>query len=124
MLYGKRQINAASRFITEIGDNLLHSENEETNYISSGNSAVRRTNAPFARKTPVYRKPAGTVDRPQGTGADKKSWKVGDKVQHKAWGEGTVVKVTGSGEDMELDIAFKDQGIKRLLAAFAPITKK
>ncbi|WP_369823828.1 hypothetical protein, partial [Lactobacillus sp. UMNPBX8] len=31
---------------------------------------------------------------------------------------------TGSGEDMELDIAFKDQGIKRLLAAFAPITKK
>ena len=124
MLYGKRQINAASRFITEIGDNLLHSENEGANYISSGNSAVRRTNAPFARKTPVYRKPAGTVDRPQGTGADKKSWKVGDKVQHKAWGEGTVVKVTGSGEDMELDIAFKDQGIKRLLAAFAPITKK
>ena len=124
MLYGKRQINAASRFITEIGDNLLHSENEGANYISSGNSAIRRTNAPFARKTPVYRKPAGTVDRPQGTGADKKSWKVGDKVQHKAWGEGTVVKVTGSGEDMELDIAFKDQGIKRLLAAFAPITKK
>lgn len=123
MLYGKRQINAASRFITEIGDQLLQSENQDKDYISNG-SAVRKTRAPFARKTPVYRKPAGTVDRPQGTGADKKTWKVGDKVEHKAWGEGTVVKVTGSGEDMELDIAFNNQGIKRLLAAFAPITKK
>ena len=42
---------------------------------------------------------------------------------HKKWGQGAVVKVNGSGEDLELDIAFKEQGIKRLLAAFAPITK-
>lgn len=119
MLYGRRQVNAASRFITEIGDNLLQSENQD-----APQNRVKRTTASFARKTPVYRKPAGTVERPQGTGADKKAWKVGDKVEHKAWGSGTVVKVTGSGEDMELDIAFKDKGIKRLLAAFAPITKK
>lgn len=42
---------------------------------------------------------------------------------HKAWGKGVVVKVNGSGEDMELDIAFASQGVKRLLAAFAPIKK-
>ncbi|WP_375713045.1 hypothetical protein, partial [Lactobacillus acidophilus] len=40
-----------------------------------------------------------------------------------AWGHGVVTKVSGSGEDMELDIAFNGKGIKRLLAAFAPIKK-
>ncbi len=119
MLYGRRQSNCASRFITEIGDDLIKSENEQN---SSKKTAATR--APFARNTPVYRKPAGTVERPKGTGADKKAWKVGDKVMHKAWGEGTIVKVTGEDESMELDIAFKNEGIKRLLAAFAPITKK
>ncbi|MDF9445828.1 hypothetical protein P5Z58_11845, partial [Limosilactobacillus mucosae] len=58
-----------------------------------------------------------------GTGADKQSWKVGDKVQHKKWGQGMVVSVNGSGNDMELDIAFPNEGVKRLLAQFAPITK-
>ncbi|CAI2635127.1 ATP-dependent DNA helicase PcrA [Apilactobacillus kunkeei] len=53
----------------------------------------------------------------------RKAWTVGDKVEHKAWGTGTVVKVNGTGEDMELDIAFPDKGLKRLLAAFAPIQK-
>ena len=47
----------------------------------------------------------------------------GDKVQHKAWGVGTVVRVGGSAKDLELDIAFPEKGIKRLLAAFAPIEK-
>lgn len=34
-----------------------------------------------------------------------------------------VTKVNGTGDDMELDIAFPAKGIKRLLAAFAPIKK-
>lgn len=77
---------------------------------------------PFSKK-PKYRMPAGTVERPKETGADKQSWNIGDKISHKAWGTGTIVKVSGDGEDTELDIAFEGKGIKRLLAAFAPITK-
>ena len=42
---------------------------------------------------------------------------------HKKWGVGTVVKVSGDADNLELDVAFKEQGIKRLLAAFAPIEK-
>lgn len=57
------------------------------------------------------------------TGAEKKDWVIGDAVQHKKWGIGHVIKITGDGEDKELDIAFPAQGIKRLLAAFAPISK-
>lgn len=48
----------------------------------------------------------------------------GDKVQHAKWGIGTVVAVKGSGSDTELQIAFPaPTGVKRLLAAFAPVTK-
>ncbi|WP_268912651.1 DNA helicase PcrA [Lentilactobacillus sp. SPB1-3] len=120
-LYGRRQNNPQSRFIEEITPELLRPEN-----VGNDNQALktpfdRRTDRAFA--TP-YHRPDQTVEKPKGSGADKKSWNVGDKVSHKAWGIGTVVKVSGTGEDMELDIAFDSQGIKRLLAAFAPIQKQ
>lgn len=52
------------------------------------------------------------------------SFAAGDKVSHNKWGVGTVVSVRGEGNDMELQIAFPAPvGVKRLLAAFAPITK-
>ncbi|GKS80623.1 DNA helicase [Ligilactobacillus pabuli] len=121
MLYGRKQTNAASRFIGEITDDLLETDNEQRASSVFGN---RQT----ARQINPYKKAAvsapGTVTKQATTGAEKKSWQVGDKAFHKAWGEGTVVKVTGSGEDTELDIAFDSQGIKRLLASFAPITKR
>lgn len=119
MLYGKSQSNAVSRFIGEITPELLEFENNTAAQIPFSN----KTKQTQTVKKPIYRKPAGTIEKNQGTGADKKEWNVGDKVNHKAWGIGTVVKVSGSGENMELDIAFEGQGIKRLLAAFAPITK-
>ena len=52
------------------------------------------------------------------------TWAIGDKAVHKKWGVGTVVKVQGVGNEQELDIAFPNQGIKRLLSAFAPIQKQ
>ena len=51
-------------------------------------------------------------------------WNVGDKVMHKAWGEGMVSNVNEKNGSIELDIIFKSQGPKRLLAQFAPIEKR
>jgi len=59
-----------------------------------------------------------------GRGIDPASLRPGDKISHAKWGIGTVVSIKGSGTDTELQIAFPAPiGIKRLLAAFAPITK-
>ncbi|MDT3428071.1 DNA helicase-2/ATP-dependent DNA helicase PcrA [Paenibacillus forsythiae] len=64
----------------------------------------------------------GVAARPAG-GAPA-DFKAGDKVSHGKWGVGTIVAVKGSGNDMELQIAFPaPMGVKRLLAGFAPITK-
>lgn len=127
MLYGRSQNNPASRFIAEIGQQYLKNENEDGHTKAAGTSTK---SYPFDRSrnaratTSVYGNTrSASVASTTGTGADKVQWAAGDKVQHKAWGTGTVVKVSGSGEDAELDIAFKDQGIKRLLAAFAPIKR-
>ncbi|AKP65369.1 superfamily I DNA RNA helicase [Levilactobacillus koreensis JCM 16448] len=124
MLYGRRQTNPQSRFVTEIDPELLHLDYSET---KSGLTPSRR-DVPFARRTASavanpYHGKTGRVSEPTGTGAEKVSWNVGDKASHKKWGVGTVVKVNGTGEDAELDIAFPEQGVKRLLAAFAPIKR-
>ena len=43
---------------------------------------------------------------------------------HKSWGEGMVSNVKEKNGSVELDIIFKSEGPKRLLAQFAPIEKK
>ena len=119
-LYGKTQYNRPSRFVSEIESELLQGK---------GNGAPGEKKAPaatFAPKVfkPQYKQPVTTgVPGKKETSAAGVTWKVGDKVEHKKWGQGTVVRVGGSQKDLELDVAFPSQGIKRLLASFAPITK-
>lgn len=123
MMYGRMQNNPPSRFLAEIDQDDLNIENSVPITLTSAN--FQAETAPFANsderaRAQVYTpkvKPAGAV------GAEKKGWNVGDQVEHKSWGRGVVTKVNGKGEDMELDIAFSGKGIKRLLAAFAPIKK-
>lgn len=128
LLYGRIQRNQPSRFVEEINPDLLQFENSsEGNDLNERKLPFGKTSATAStyRSQHDYRH-AGKRVKPitnTGTGADKVSWKTGDKVQHKKWGQGTVVKVSGTGNDMELDIAFPQQGVKRLLASFAPITK-
>jgi len=50
-------------------------------------------------------------------------WKAGDKAVHSKFGTGTVVAVTGSGEETQLQIAFPNQGVKQLVLKYAPIKK-
>lgn len=64
-------------------------------------------------------KPAKNVVRPDMS----IKWKVGDKAKHAKWGIGTIVSVKGTGEEVELKIAFQGQGIKALMQKYAPISK-
>jgi DNA helicase-2/ATP-dependent DNA helicase PcrA len=47
----------------------------------------------------------------------------GDKVRHKAFGEGVVVSSSGSGADTQVTVAFSGQGVKRLMLSYAPLEK-
>ncbi|SJZ33855.1 DNA helicase PcrA [Selenihalanaerobacter shriftii] len=50
-------------------------------------------------------------------------YSVGDQVKHSKWGIGRVVSIDRSGADEQVAIAFPNEGIKKLLVAYAPLKK-
>ncbi|WP_010191839.1 DNA helicase PcrA [Bacillus sp. m3-13] len=141
-LFGRTNINPPSRFIKEIPEELLESEeNKEaasrpTPFGGRGSSFGGGSASTFGGSSSTGRaraaSPASQTARRTtapsrgltATGGESLDWMVGDKAEHKKWGVGTVVSVKGDGDGKELDIAFPSPtGIKRLLAKFAPVTK-
>ena len=115
-LYGRSSINNPSRFIAEISEGIT----EEI----SKNSEITVGSIPSRQGVPPARRSAVTKPVYKASGGDKMGWSIGDKAVHKMWGTGMIVSVKGTGEEVELDIAFPNPvGIKRLLAKFAPIEK-
>ncbi|WP_297991484.1 DNA helicase PcrA [Anoxybacillus sp.] len=96
-LFGQTHVNAPSRFIDEIPEELIEYAHKRAKKQSAS---------------------------PRSSVASQGGWRVGEKVSHKVWGVGTIVRVKENDGDQELDVAFSSPiGIKRLLAKFAPITK-
>lgn len=139
LLYGRYQNNRPSRFIAEIDAELIdylslnprvfgrpaiseggNLRNEAPSFKRSvgSNSALRAENKTLLSG----KRPVNQTQTSQSNDGDS-GWKAGDKVNHRAWGVGTIVKVVEDKKDVKLSIAFKAQGIKELLAAYAPITK-
>ncbi|STO09164.1 DNA helicase PcrA [Exiguobacterium aurantiacum] len=117
MLYGRFQNNPESRFLHELPETLLERSGK-------AKKAMPWNPVESPGKLPVN----GFSSKPkpklaQSSGAESIGWNVGDKANHKKWGQGTVVQTRGEGDQLELDIAFPSVGIKRLLAKFAPIEK-
>src|SRR5690625_4661273 len=124
-LYGRTNFNPISRFIEEIPEELIDGIEEAKRSMfgsffdePENTIAISKQKLRMKRKQSTRRK----AEKISTTGAESESWQVGDKAHHNKWGIGTVVRVQGSGEAMELDVAFPaPTGIKRLLAKFAPI---
>jgi len=126
MLFGMTQYNPPSRFLREIPGRLIQQEGVQT----------RRESTP-APKTPA--KPGGGLGggglKGSGLGSGKPgikkpekpaaggSFGPGDKVNHPAFGEGTVIAVEGPAGRRNVTVAFAGKGIKVLNEAFAPMKK-
>ena len=57
------------------------------------------------------------------TGAHELGLRAGDDVVHRAWGDGVVLAVQGDGDKAEAVVRFASKGEKRLLLAWAPLTR-
>ncbi|MFI3168809.1 MAG: 3'-5' exonuclease [Faecalibacterium sp.] len=55
--------------------------------------------------------------------ASDKNYKVGDVVDHKVFGRGTIQRVAPTAGDNILEIRFEKVGVKKTMANFAPLTK-
>ncbi|NPE60189.1 DNA helicase II [Dickeya dadantii] len=96
-LYGKETYHRPSRFIGELPPECV----EEV-----------RLRASVSR--PVNHQRLGTPISQSDTG-----YKLGQRVRHAKFGEGTIVNVEGSGDHCRIQVAFAGQGIKWLVAAYA-----
>ncbi len=97
MLWGSSSYNPPSRFLKEIPDHLVEPAGKRRR------SAAEATN------------PVRTVG-PDEVGP-------GARVRHDTWGEGTVREVVGAGDRAEAVVEFDSAGRKRLLLAWAPLTR-
>ncbi|MGN8913060.1 DNA helicase PcrA [Anaerofustis butyriciformans] len=119
-VYGRNEMRNPSRFLLEVPDELIEGisaikeSNKEKEII---NNNVKKMYDPYAntiRQTQNLFKQNNTFD-------EKLS--PGDKIDHNAWGEGTVVSIEGSGDDMKITAAFPETGIKKFMASVAKFKK-
>ncbi|WP_147803148.1 DNA helicase PcrA [Alkalicoccus halolimnae] len=125
-LYGRTNMNPPSRFLHELPQELVdHSEKEKVTppWMKKSSSAGQSGSGNTARPAPERKRRPSQPQKTTTAGASF-DWSVGDRASHKKWGTGTVVSLKGSGENVELDIAFPEIGVKRLFAKFAPIKKE
>lgn len=128
MLYGRTSNNAPSRFIAEIPAELLESLNQEKQRGFQTESGYQRKynafsddlyeghNSQYSKPFPGGKHSYGSALKTQ-TVTDPKSLSIGAKVKHKAFGDGTVITVSGT----IATVAFKNKGIKKLDISMAPL---
>lgn len=113
-IYGRTNYGIPSRFINEIPDNLV-SRDEEDQKKEIKEERVSFRDRPLTVKRFNNFKKEKTIDK------NEENIKVGDKIKHKKWGEGTVVQIRDISGDKEITIAFDNGGLKKLLLSVAPI---
>ncbi|MGX2969102.1 DNA helicase II [Ursidibacter sp. B-7004-1] len=104
-LYGKEERHLPSRFIAELPEKHIREVRLRGN--------INRPAHFFAKNSP---KPTASV-------LDDSPWKMGQKVRHEKFGQGTIINIEGSGDQTRLQVAFVQQGIKWLIAKMANLEK-
>ena len=126
MIFGQTVRNRVSRFVTEIPANCCEVEDKTIRKASQAElkraSTVKKTHADnhigvggLAKKTGSYSSVA-----PAGASC---TLKAGDRVSHKTFGEGNIVKMTPMGGDCLLEVQFDTAGTKKIMYKFAKLTK-
>ncbi|MFP5224229.1 MAG: DNA helicase PcrA [Actinomycetota bacterium] len=108
-MFGSMTYNPASRFLSEIPAELCEDASVGQSRASARASDTGRR---FQNTTPTGR-PAHTPVSVQ----------IGDEVRHERFGQGVVLEIRGVGGDQQATIHFAESGTKRLLLAYAPLTK-
>ncbi|MDD2211753.1 MAG: DNA helicase PcrA [Clostridia bacterium] len=138
-LYGRKSMNQPSRFLKEVPPQLCVefrrpgffettravpadagiSYDTDTLGTSAGFSGKRGGKRVRETVAPGW----GQAGEQSGERVQGQIFMLGDKVFHQKWGEGVIVSTKGQGSEIELSIAFPEQGIKTVLAKYAPLKK-
>ncbi len=124
MLYGQTNRNLPSRFLNEIPADLFvetAAEPQFNSYFSDSSSfgSVHVYGGGTPKSTNTYKPAAPSfAAKPQAVSSD---YHVGQRVNHKTFGDGMILSVTSMGNDLLLEISFDNSGTKKLMASFAKL---
>ena len=145
-LYGSTQYNPPSRFLDEIPGELVESRGNITGRSSYGRQSLRPRSD--WGSPPPYRRRRGGDDAddeqrrdahrervveaalsagqraPVQSDAHDLGLRIGDDVEHPAFGEGVIIDLRGQGESAEATVNFPGFGTKHLSLAWAPLRKR
>jgi len=108
-LFGSTSFSKPSRFINEIPMDLI--DGFEKKITKPVFTDERKTNNFF-------------VPQKQTASVKTVSYEMGERVSHRKFGMGTIIKAIEIGNDYHLEIAFDDVGTKNLMAAYANLKKE
>ena len=112
-VFGRTSSYLPSRFIDEIPEELV-----------DGLRAKRKVPDDIKRHVPQHMSVTSRpVTKPIVRNEVIADWKVGDTAIHSKWGNGKVINVAGEGASMKLTIEFPTQGVRVVMAKFAPVKK-
>lgn len=121
MLFGRTTANRVSRFIDEIPEEHLEKRNIPRGYGYSERSQVQREFAFRAQSGQSLKKPVAPPAAPKPKTAGKPQFSVGDRVRHKAFGDGKLIKMTPMGNDYLIEIEFDSGTVKKLMLRAAAL---
>lgn len=147
-IYGDQRERLISRFVNEIPDKLIIDENKNQSLLYSSDDLDANNYSDLSnyknnfknqneknilfkkRNFDIFTGRKNITETPSVCNKDRfkkekdfLSFKVGDIVEHKLWGNGEILRVKKSSDDLELDVIFKSVGLKKILASIAPVKK-
>lgn len=127
MVRGETQMNAVSRFVKEIPEELMDNKVPAPKY--------KPVATPMPKRTAVENKPYiagggigsfGALGISKGVGSvsnGKPDYDIGDRVKHVKYGEGFVLDIEPGPRDYKVTVDFDDAGQKIMYAAFAKLIR-
>lgn len=113
LMYGQTRYARPSRFLSEIPAELMDSNLTERARTEA--EPQKKAFRPRSTVNQTYRSASAL----QSSASDTPAFTCGDRVMHKAFGEGMVTSVKPMGGDQLLEIVFTAKGTKRLMAKSA-----
>jgi DNA helicase-2/ATP-dependent DNA helicase PcrA len=116
-----QQVSEPSRFLSEIPADLVEEVGERRRKptVMYSGSTYNSVNAVISALPTPSRgpKPAASTPGRKNTG----KWTMGTRVRHPKYGNGTILRTEGDGDDMKLTISFMSHGLKKLIAKYAEL---
>ncbi|WP_294412692.1 UvrD-helicase domain-containing protein [uncultured Ruminococcus sp.] len=121
MLFGQTQHNVTSRFMKEIGSELVEKHDNaaamKQQLEAEDKSVTEVRSATLQQQLARSKKTAGSAPK------ETVAYTAGEKVSHSIFGEGVIVSVKPMANDSMLEIAFDKVGTKKIMANYAKLKK-